>query len=146
MKFTLLAIAFASLNVSACPDITGQYITAEGLPVKYVMQECKTLTRYMGEVDGNGNAKFDQTGMFFVMNGKPNCGARNFCTTVTPKADHIEVKLNFNSGVKTDAHGRCSQSAYSLSLDKDGNLLADFEVTDCQDKFRGTARKTFHKL
>lgn len=146
MKYALLLIALASMNAMACPDISGNYISAEGLPIKYVMQECKLLSRYHGDIQADGSVKWNQAGMQLVMNGKPNCGIRNFCTTVTPQADFIEVKLNFNSGVKTDTHGQCSQSAYNLSLDKDGNLIADFQVVNCEDKFNGTARKTFKKL
>lgn len=146
MKFTLLVFTMASMNAMACPDISGSYISAENLPIKYIQQECKTLTRFMGEIDRNGNVKFDETGLSLVMNGKPNCGIRNFCTTVTPHADRIEVTLNFNSGVRTDEHGQCSQTGYDMALDKDGNLVADFQVTNCEDKFKGTARKTFKKL
>lgn len=146
MKFSWLAIAFVSINAFACPDVSGVYVSQEGTPVKLVMQECKTLTRYIGEIDAAGNVKFPETGMFFLMDGKPNCGIRNFCTTIKPFADRIEVKLNFQSGVVTDDHGQCSQNAYDLSLDKDGHLLADYQVTNCADGFSGAARKTSKKL
>lgn len=146
MKFMLLTIAMLSAKAMACPDITGVYMSADGVPVKYVQQGCQTLTRYLGEVDNKGAITFPSAGMFYIMNGKPNCGIRNFCTSVTPAADRLEFKLNFQSGVVTDEHGQCAQHGYNLSLDKDGNLLADYEVTNCTDKFSGSTRKTSHKL
>jgi hypothetical protein len=147
MKYWILASLFtASTSAMACPDISGTYMSADGVPVKYAQQGCETLTRYIGDVDEKGAVTFPAAGMNFVMDGKPNCGIRNFCTSVTPAADSLQFKLNFEGGVATDEHGQCSQKGYDLSLDDDGNLVAEYQVSNCTDKFAGSVRKVSRKF
>lgn len=147
MKLLFLASLFAiSTTAVACPDISGNYMNNDGLPVKYTQKGCETLTRYIGDVDAKGAITFPATGMSFVMNGKPNCGIRNFCTTVIPTAKTLQFTLNFEGGVVTDEHGECSQKGYDLSLDDDGNLVAEYEVSNCADKFAGSVHIVSRKF
>jgi hypothetical protein len=118
----------------------------DGLALRYKQSGCSTITRFLGEKRADGTMDFPEPGTTFVMDGQPSCGVRNACTTVTPRAEGLEFKLNFTGGVQTDEHGQCSHTGYVLSVDQTGNLLADFNVTHCTDKFAGTARKTFRRL
>ncbi|MGZ3723709.1 MAG: hypothetical protein ACXVA9_12290 [Bdellovibrionales bacterium] len=146
MKLLIAALILFSTSAFACPDVSGTYVSAEGTHIKYVQIACVSLTRYLGDVAQDGSVSFPEPGTVFVLDGKPLCGIHSTCTTATALADGIEFKLNFNGGVATDTHGSCNQNGYILNKDTGGNLLANFMVYNCTDKFAGTALKTFKKF
>jgi hypothetical protein len=143
MKFLISLLAVVSTSAYACPDISGTYVSAEDTYIKYVQTGCTSLKRYLSNLDSNGKVTFPEPATVFTMDGKAECGIRDFCTTVTAHDDGIEFSLNFTGGVDTDSHGSCDQRGFVLSLDSDQNLIGNYAVTNCTDKFAGTAVKTF---
>lgn len=141
----LPAVIF-SVAAWACPDVSGAYIGSDGLALQYRQSGCSAITRFLGEPRANGRMDFPEPGTTFAMDGQPSCSSRKICTTVIARPNGIEFKLNFTGGVATDTHGQCSHTGYILWVDQAGNLLADFNVTHCSDKFTGVARKTFRRL
>ena len=149
MKHLMFAslVWWVSSTAFACPDISGIYVAAEGTKIKFLQAECASLTRFIGEDGPNGTITWPDAGLTFKMDGQPQCGIRDFCTTTTADADGIHFTLNFNAGVNTDDHGACDQRGYVLNLDtKNVNLIGNYSVLNCADKFTGTASKTFRKL
>lgn len=146
MKYILSLFALISTTAFACPDISGTYVSSEGTYIKYAQHGCTSLDRTLGVDDGSGKISFPPPATRFSLDGKADCGTHDFCTIVTAHDDDIEFKMNFTGGVDTDTHGSCDQRGFVLTLDADGNLIGTYAVTNCTDKFAGTAVKTFKKF
>lgn len=142
--FCLLSgVFYSSLSFGACPNLTGSYQLGENTFVGYEQTDCKFLKRYFGSLVADGSVSYHFDRQF--KNEKPYCSKYNQCETVVFSEDTIIFELNFNSGVMTDEHGHCSHNGYTLSNDKDGNLIGKFKVFSCEDKFQGEITKVYLK-
>lgn len=139
----LASIGFAASAFAACPDISGSYQVGDETFVKYEQTDCQSLKRYIGSMGTDGAVVYTLDKQF--EDGDPTCYRGRACETVTFSKNAVTFERNFNGGVLTDDHGRCSCRKYSLSKDNDGNLVGVFSVFSCGDRYKGKVQKVFLK-
>lgn len=139
MKTLFLTLLLgASLNVIAetCPNITGDYISYYGIPVRFRQPDCTTLERHTGAKMVNGTWMYTVK-RAFNLDGTPFCTDSGKCESATLENQTIKFSYNFKARKHFFDHGTCTELSATISKKANGNLIYTAPVESCDDGFKG---------
>ncbi len=146
MKTIILLLSLLSTSgawAQACPQISGDYLSSEGLPVRYLQDGCKSITRLSAPDFVYGKLIF-RVKRTFELGGAAFCVSSNVCEKAEVVADAVKFSFNFNARRRTPEHGLCTNRETSVSPGADGKLTYKLAVVDCDDGFQGEIVQTWN--